>query len=153
MLTAVLGPRLVEVLRQQRAAVARGRRGGRTRRSAGERLLRDPLEDVDVDDHLRCGQQRDGFVAENDRRPVLTQGATGVVGDFVQARGRVRDGEVGPQPVDELFPMQPTPRGEGEQLHQRGRLWPWPAGRRNGRTVEQHLEAAEHSDLDLGGSR
>jgi hypothetical protein len=59
------------------------------------------------------------------------------VGELVQARGRFGDGEVGPQPVDEQFPMQPAPWGEREQLHQRGRLWPRPADRRYGRPVEQ----------------
>ena len=72
----------------------------------------------------------------------------GVVGRLVQPRRGIRDGEVGPQCVDDLLAVQAPPGSEREELDERRRRTarPLPVERS---TVDEDGERAERADLDV----
>jgi hypothetical protein len=56
--------------------------------------------------------------------------------------------KVRPESVDDLLPLQPLPRRQGEQLHELGGapLLPCPSG--NATPIDRHLEPTEDADLE-----
>ena len=91
--------------------------------------------------HLVLSQeQRVGHVAE--RSP-------GVVGGLVQPRPGGVDGQARPQRVDHLLAVQPTPVGQGEQLHQGRGAAAAPDVIGDGHPVARDGEASEQCDVDV----
>ena len=86
----LLGPRFVEVLRQQLASVQRERRLRRGDAAVCNRGRGMPLKSDDVDVRAVIGVQRHRFGAE-DQGVAVAQGPAGVVRSLVQAGGRKVD--------------------------------------------------------------
>ena len=94
-LTTLLGPVLVAILRQQLASVAVDRRLHEVGIGAAQGLPRQLLEPGDVDDQLGTGEQRDGVAAEHDRLGP-PRGLAGEVGGLVELGRGLVEGVLGP---------------------------------------------------------
>lgn len=139
-------PRVIRLGGEQVPAVAAERPLGRGHRAVGQGRLGRLLEPVGVHDHLGAGKQLDLLPAEN--HPVgEAEGAACVVGRLVQARRGVGDGDLGPQQVDHLLPVQPVAGAEGEQLDEGGRVATRPGAVRHGLATDPHGEPAQQVDL------
>ena len=137
-----VGPRLVEVLGQQVAAVEVDRlrdRGG---------VARCPVEALDVHRHLRVGQQRD-HVAGQDDRGRDPDGRAGVVRGLVQPRRRLLQEQVGPEEVHQLLTWQLAARPEREHLDQRGGAAAGPGVRGDRAAVDDDREPSQETDVDV----
>ena len=143
----LLGPRLVEVLGEQRPRVERGRCGRRLRLLP---LLRDRdggLEPVDVDVDVRSRQQRHRPARDDDAVAVTQRGAGVVAGGVQPGRGGLERG-VGPERVDHLLAVEPVRRLQRQQRDQPAGRLPPPLPGRHGPAVDGDLEATEQPDLD-----
>jgi hypothetical protein len=56
--------------------------------------------------------------------------------------------KVRPESVDDLLPLQPMPRRQGEQLHELGRAPLVPCPSRDAASIDRHLEPTEDAYLD-----
>src|SRR5918994_4800394 len=105
-LTSVSRPVLVEIGREQLAAVPLERLPSPTRVVLGDRLAGELLETDRVDGDVGAGEEPHHVVTEHDG--VVAPGRTaGGMGGLVQARGRTLWGLVGPEQVHHLFAMEP----------------------------------------------
>ena len=139
-------PLFVEVLGQQVASAAVGRGVEQRLVSVAEGLLRGDLEQGHVDRDGLVGEQGDRLAAQDDG--VVPGGFAGEVGGLVQPGRGLVDGQVGPQRVDDLLAVQPSPGAQRQQLDQRGGVAPIPGAGRDGPAVPSHLECPQQFDLD-----
>ncbi len=134
-LPLLVGPLLVAVVGQQVPAVELERLLGTRDVTVGPVGVRGLLEGVHVDDDLCVGEQRD-HVARQHHAARTAQGRPRVVGGLVQARRSLREIQVRPQEVDQLFAVQPPSRAKREELDQRCRTAAPPGIVRDGQAVD-----------------
>ena len=147
LLTTLLGPLVVAILRQQLAAVEGERAAGRDDVLVHEGAAGQLLELHDVDRRRRARQEHDVVAPQHDRVG-HREGAPGVVRGLVQLGHGLVQGVLGPDQVDELLAVEAPIGREREDLDQRRGVAPRPAGLGHRHGVHRHREVAEHRDLD-----
>lgn len=143
----VLGPGLVEIVREEVTPVQHERALGGRRRAVGQGGLGGTIQLQGVDGHRAVGEQRHGVALHDDgvRRP---RGPPREVGGLVEPGRGLVGTEVGPERVEELLAVKAASRGERQQLDQRGGVPAAPRARRRDGAVDLDLEAPQQPDHD-----
>ena len=139
-------PLLVEILGQQVASAAVGRGLEQRLVSGPEGLVRGGLEQGHVDRDELVGEQGDRLAPQDNG--VVPGGFAGEMGGLVQPGCGLVHGQVGPERVDHLLAVQPSPGAQRQQLDQRGGVAAAPGAGRDGPAVSAHLECPQQPDLD-----
>ena len=148
-LTTLLDPVLVAVLRQQLALVPIDRRLHDLGIGTGQGQARQLLEPGDVDDQLGTGEEGHGVAAEHDRLGP-PRGLAGEVGGLVELGGSLVQGVLGPDRVDDLLAVEAVTGRQRQDLHQDRGMAAGPARGRDGLAVDADREATEQLHLDPG---
>ncbi len=148
-LAGLLGPRLVEVVRQQHAGPGVEHPG----RGAAIPVTQDApggiLELRGVHLHPVVGQEQDQLPPQRHPGGRLAEGAAREVRGLVQPRARLGDVGVRPERVDHLLAVQPPVGHECEELDQRSRPAPAPGLVRDRHAGDLDPEPSEQADRDV----
>ena len=144
---ALPGPVLVALVGKQLAPVAT--RNGRAclGNSRSQSQLALGLKALNIDRELGVRPQADLALAKDDRL-LRAERRSRVVSSLAEVGGARVGRKVRPESVDDLLPVQPMPRRQGEQRHELGRAPLLPCLSGDATSIDRDLEPTEDADLD-----